>query len=341
MLFFRQIISNIRAALPGVLLAAVIAALALLVNYFYPPLSPVVIGIILGLLINNSMTTPSACKAGVDYCSKKLLKLGIILLGIRLSFFEILNLGTMSLVIILSCVVLALTIVIGLSKTLKVPPRLATLIAIGTAICGNSAIVASSPVIRAKKEEVAFAVATITLFGLSAILVYPLIGSLLGLTPLAFGTWAGTAINDTGQVIAAGFQYGESAGEAATVVKLTRNLFIAPVVVLFSFLTARQETGSKAHSPGRVNVFKIFPWFVLGFLLMALIRTAGFLPGNIIEQVSFAADYLLVMALAGIGLTIEIGSMRGLGLKAFFTGLLAALIMGGVSLLLVLLKVNV
>jgi len=326
------------SVLPGIALAALIAGIALFLNAQYPPLSPVIVAIIVGLLINNVIGLPPICKQGADYCANTLLKMGIILLGIRLSFYEILNLGTMSFTIIIICIVLSLTLVISLSRKYNVPPKLATLIAIGTAICGNTAIVALSPVVKAKEEEVAFAVATITVFGLSAIIVYPLVGSLLDLSPIEFGTWAGTAINDTSQVVAAGFIYGESAGEVATVVKLIRNLFIAPVVFFFSYITAKAEvdtTGNNA-GPRRINYFKIFPWFVLGFLLMALVRTAGILPESMADQISFAADFLLVMALGGIGMSIGIASMRGLGLKAFLTGLLAALTVGVTSLLLVL-----
>ncbi len=326
------------SVLPGIALTAVIAGIALFLNTLYPPLSPVIVAIIAGLLINNVIGLPPIYKQGADYCANTLLKMGIILLGIRLSFSEILNLGTMSLAIIMICIGLSLTLVINLSRKFNVPPKLATLIAIGTAICGNTAIVASAPVIKAKEGEVAFAVATITVFGLSAIIVYPLIGSLLNLSPIEFGTWVGTAINDTSQVVAAGFIYGGSAGEAATVVKLTRNLFITPVVFFFSYITAKAEVDATVNNtgPGQINYFKIFPWFVLGFLLMALVRTAGILSELMVDQISFAADFLLVMALGGIGMSIGIASMRGLGLNAFLTGLLAALIVGVTSLLLVL-----
>ncbi len=319
------------------MITAALAGIAFLINNYYSPLSPVVIAIIAGLLISNFIGTPAACKQGIDYCAKKLLKLGIVFLGIRLSFFEILDLGANSLAIIITCIILALTVVISLSKKFGVPPRLATLIAVGTAICGNSAIVATSPVIKAKEEEVAFAVGTITVFGLSAIVFYPVIGAYMHLSPVEFGTWAGTAINDTGQVVAAGFQYGITAGEAATVVKLTRNLFIAPVVVLFAYLTAKEEAGQSSFHFKGLNLFRIFPWFVLGFLVMAFLRTADLLPDLVIGLLSFTSAFLLVMALGGIGLSINLASMKGLGLKAFLAGLLAAVVMGTTSLLLILL----
>lgn len=319
---------------PGISISALIAIFSLLINAVFPQVSAVLIAVLIGLLINNSISLPAKLEPGISYAGKKLLKLGIILLGIRLSFFEILRLGGSSLLIIITCIILALFLVIKLSERFEVPSRLATLIAIGTAICGNSAIVAASPVIKAKDEEVAFAVGTITIFGLSAIILYPLIGDVLVLTSEEFGVWAGTAINDTAQVVAAGFMYGESAGEVATVVKLTRNIFIAPVIFLFSYLAAKAELDSSKKAE-KVNLVKIFPWFVLGFLFVALVRTTGILPEFMVSALSNLADFFIVIALAGIGLGIKFSSMRGLGLKALFTGLFAAVIMGASSLILV------
>ena len=320
---------------PGIILTAIIAITALLINNLHPPLSPVIIAIITGLLVNNLIGFPSKCKAGIDFSSKQLLKLGIILLGIRLSFYDILNLGAMGFAIILVCIGLALTLVINISKRIDVPPKLTLLIAIGTAICGNSAIVAASPIIKAKAEEMAFAIATITVFGLTAIIVYPVIGTLLGLSALEFGTWAGTAINDTGQVVAAGFQYGESAGEVATVVKLTRNTLIAPVIIFLSFIAIREDANQNSSVLSWQYLFKIFPWFVFGFIFMVLVRTTEILPNFLIDYLSFASGFLLVMALAGIGLSTKLSSLKSLGLKALFTGLMAAVIMGVTSLLMV------
>lgn len=348
--------------MPGVILTLVIAALALGVNSIFAPVSPVIVAVIIGIAAKNTVGIPEKYQIGSKFAAKKLLKLGIILLGIRLSFFEILNLGGWSLVIIVVCITLALTVVIQLSRKFQVPEKLATLIAIGTAICGNSAIVASAPVIKAKEEEVAFAVAVITVFGLSAIVVYPIIGSLLGLTAVEFGTWAGTGINDTGQVVAAGFIYGEQAGEVATVVKLTRNIFIAPVVFIFSYLSVKEGMGESAKDVSEVSTegcnsskgdnigvvsrddkvkfVEVFPWFVLGFLAMALLRTTGFLPEFAITGITFASQLLIIMALAGIGLEIKIESLRGMGMKAFITGLTASIIMGVTSLILVLLLIQ-
>ncbi|OWZ84676.1 YeiH family protein [Natranaerobius trueperi] len=316
----------------GIVLTFLIAIIALTVNFIYSPISPVLIAVFLGIIIKNSAYLPKNTEPGIKYSAKKLLKLGIILLGVRLSFFDILNLGFSSLLIIIICILLALSLVINLSRFIGVPKKLATLIAIGTAICGNTAIVASAPVIKAKEEEVAFAVATITVFGLSAIIIYPLIGGFIGLTQVEFGTWAGTAINDTGQVIASGFLYGDKAGEVSTIVKLTRNIFLAPVVFLFSHLTVKNEASKEDI---KVDYTAIFPWFVVGFLGMALLRTTGILPETLISTISFLSDLLIVMALAGIGLGIQLSSLKGLGLKAFFTGLTASFIMGITSLLLI------
>jgi uncharacterized integral membrane protein (TIGR00698 family) len=310
---------------------AVIALAARWANGMYEPLSAVAVAMVLGLLWRNTLGVPEVLRPGSTFAVKRVLRLAIILLGIRLSFVEVLRIGGSSLAIIVTCIVLSLLVVYGLTRLLRVPSRMGALIGVGSCICGNSAIMATAPAIDAEEDEVSFAVATITLFGLLAVLVYPLIGHVLAMSQTGFGIWAGTAINDTSQVVTAGFIFGEEAGNTATVVKLTRNLFMAPVIVLMGFLYHR-----KADSDGKgIDWKKCFPLFVLGFLGMAVLRTTGVLPPQVIRMVKTAASFLIVCAIAGVGMGTSFKSMRKQGLKPFYVGLAGSLIMGGVSYLLI------
>lgn len=316
---------------PGFVLVAMIGAVATGLSSFYPAVSSVLITVILGFFIKNTVGVRREFQPGIDYSLKSLLKLAIILLGARLSFTDLAKLGARPLFIVILCISVALLLTILVANKMKVPPKLGALIAVGTAICGNSAAIATAGAIDADDEELAFAIGTITLFGILAIIFYPLIGSLLGLSDLHFGAWAGTAINDTAQVVTAGFLYSEAAGEIATVVKLARNLFIAPVVFLLSIY----YTVGQARENRHVNYIKIFPWFVLGFMAMALVRTVGLLPFFLIELLKDVSNFLILMAIAGIGLCTNFSAMKRLGLKSLYFGLFAAITMGVFSFLLV------
>ncbi|QNB46563.1 putative sulfate exporter family transporter [Thermanaerosceptrum fracticalcis] len=327
--------------LPGLLLTAIIAYVS---EYLHSvitfggqkPVSGVTIAILIGMAIENSVGLASIFKAGVHFSQKKILKIAIILLGLSLSFITVITTGSKALIIILICISFALTITYFLGKKLGLPEKLAVLIGVGTAICGSTAIVASSPAIAAKDEEVSFSVGTITVFGVIAVFLYPILGKLLLLSDMQFGTWAGVAVNDTSQVVAAGFAYSEAAGKIATVVKLTRTVLLAPLVLILGIIyTKKQDIGTK----DKVNYIKIFPWFVVGFIAMAVLRTIGdtlfaaqsFWP-VLLEQSKELSKFLIVMAMSGVGLLTNFEQMKKVGLKPFITGLIASLIMAVFSL---------
>lgn len=316
------------SGLPGILLCLAIAIPSILFHqYVYKPISPVTVAIILGLIINNSMKLPVVFKEGIGFSLKKILRWGIILLGIRLSFMDVLKIGASSLVVIIICIIAATFLVRLIAKKMKLPEKLGTLIGVGTAICGNSAIVAAAPVIGAKEEDIACSVTIVTFFGVLAVFVYPIIGHFLKLAESTFGTWAGVAINDTSQVVAASFMYSAKSGEIATVVKLTRTLFMAPLIILLGVVYA------KGDIKGKVKFKKIFPWFLLGFLGLALIRTINILPSNIVNILKILADYCIVTALAAIGLTTDFGIMKQKCFKRpLVVGLIAATLMAVLSI---------
>lgn len=328
---------DILGLIPGILLTLVISVAALYINKFYKPVSAVAVAIIAGVLIRNLFGLPEKCRTGQTMVAKNIIKWGIILLGVRLSFAEVLKIGGSALVIIVSCITLAILLVRYISVKIGLPDRLGTLISVGTSICGVSAIVATSPAIGANEEETAFAVATITIFGLLAVIVYPVIGHLLHMSDVCFGTWTGTAVNDTSQVVATGFIYSDAAGKVATVVKLTRNLFMAPVIVILSsfYMMKKAKEGQQTIEKKKMDYRKTFPLFVLGFIVMAILRTLGIFSHEGISMIKAIANFLIVTAIAGVGLGTSFASMKKVGLKSFYAGLFASVLMASASLALI------
>ncbi len=318
-------------------------------------ISEILIAILLGLYVGNAFPLSKEIRAGAKFAIQRLLRLGIILLGLRLSLQDVAATGLTALVLVVICISAALTLAYFAGRLFKVTPRLALLIGIGTAICGNTAIIATAPILEADEEEMGFAVATITLFGMLAVLLYPLIGHWIGLSDRTFGLWAGTAVNDTSQVVAVGAMYSETALNVATIVKLTRNTLMAPLIVLVglaSSLGLMNKASTNARQASKLDWAKLIPGFVIGFLVMSLIRTAGTALGFLPQDVSnpgdlhLAADILLafdqvskfaiLMALAGVGLNTDLKSLRRLGIKPLIVGTCVALVLAVISLSLIL-----
>ncbi len=322
---------------PGLVLVFAIAVVANFAAAFLPPaVNAVIVAILLGLLIKNSFSVPAPFQPGIKFSLQKLLRFAIVLLGIRLSFLEVVQIGAQSLAIIIACMAAALAVTYVGGRLLKLPGRLALLIGVGTAICGNSAIVATAPVVEAKDEDVSFAVATITLFGTLAVFLYPVIGLATGMSDRFFGTWAGTAVNDTSQVVATGFAFSAAAGQVATVVKLTRNALMAPIIVLIGVMWARSAARSASGLASKeLKLTKIFPYFVLGFGGMAVLNTLGVFPKPVVAQVNNLSSFLILMALAGVGLGTNLSQMRKTGLRPFYLGLFAAAVVASFSVALI------
>ncbi len=295
--------------------------------------SAVAIAIILGILIRNLVGIPDACKPGTSFAVKRILRVGIALMGAQLSLGQVLKTGAASVAVVAICIILAILVVRVVSMRMGMSDRLGTLLGVGTSICGVSAIVATAPVIEAREEETSLAVATITVFGLLAVLLYPLLGRLWGLTDTFFGTWAGTAVNDTSQVVATGLIFSQKAGEIATVVKLTRNLFMAPVIVALSwfYLNRRQAQGDSKGGGKGIKLHQAVPVFVLGFVGMAVLNSLGAFPPAVRNGIQLVSQFLIVCALAGVGLETYVTAMRKIGLRPFYVGLCAAAFMAVVS----------
>ena len=309
------------------------------------PISTVMIAILLGIIMGNAFTPRPGMMIGLDFTQKYILKLGIIFLGIRLSFSEFLRFGTIALPLIIVCILSALVVVKLLIKKVSISSKMSYLIAIGTSVCGATAIVATAPIIDAKKTEVAYAIANITLFGVIAMLLYPYFAEwyFYG-QPLQAGLFLGTAIHETSQVAAAGLIFDQQFNSpetlnVATVTKLIRNTFLVVMIPLFGFLYNRGKVKDKNYS-----ILSIFPYFVIGFIGMIIVRNIGdqfFAIENnnyeswnaFINYIKILATTFLTMAMAAVGISINLSELRSMGYKPFVVGLITAITVGLVSII--------
>ncbi|MPL67912.1 hypothetical protein SDC9_13615 [bioreactor metagenome] len=307
--------NNIRTLVPGILFAAAIAVPAWLLGKVYPIIGGPVFGILFGMIL-AFWKRPAIFDSGIRLTGKKLLQAAIILLGFEMNLFNVLKVGGESLNIMIFTLGAAFITAWFMGSYLKLVGNTSILIAVGTAICGGSAIAATAPVIAANDREIAYSISTIFLFNIAAVFIFPLIGHLVGMSDIGFGIWAGTAINDTSSVVAAGYAYSPAAGDFATIVKLTRTLMIIPVTFVLAILCAR-----KNHSENNFSFSKIFPWFVLGFLATSIISTTGIIPTAVCDLLGTGGKFLIVMAMAAIGLNTHIGQMIQNGIKPILLGL--------------------
>ena len=300
----------------------------------------------LGLAVGSAATVRAVLLPGAAPAARVALRVGIMLLGARLTLGQLLETGGASIVAIVVVVGVGLLLGTLLARRFGVRPPLSALITVGMAICGNSAILALAPIVRAPHRETAYAVSTITIFGLVGVLLLPVLGAALGLSDAVFGTWAGLAVNDTAQVVATGYAYSPAAGDVATVVKLTRNLAILPVLLGATWLTVRaaRDAGVGASAEGVAAgssirlVARAVPWFVIGFVVFAGLRTAGLLDGalptggTVADLCSVAAAVLILVALAGVGISTDVRAMIGVGVGPFLLGAAMWIVMGLLAL---------
>ncbi|MDT0157923.1 YeiH family protein [Microbacterium sp. ARD32] len=312
--------------LPGVLVTAAIALLASGVGAIVPVLGSavpaIVIGVLLSLIRPRVMTgrehADARIQPGIAYSGKFLLQLAVVLLGVQLSIGAIAKVGLESLPIMLTTLAVCLVGAWLLGRMLGTERRLTTLIGVGTGICGASAIAAVSPVIGAASAEIAYAVSTIFLFNILAVLAFPLIGHALSLDPHTFGLFAGTAVNDTSSVVAAASVFSTAALGFAVVVKLVRTLMIIPISIGLSVMEARRSADGQKLTGRRIA--KLVPWFLVGFIVVALINSTGLIPDAPREVLVQVSVFLIAMALAGIGLSTDIPALRRAGWRPLALG---------------------
>lgn len=307
---------------PGLLLAAGVAWPAWALGKAFPLLGGAVLAILLGIGLRWVWQPTSRCRPGLNFTSKTVLQLSIILMGFGLDLGQVSQVGMASLEVTCITLLLAFLAAWGLGRLLRVPATLAALVGVGTAICGASAIAAVAPILRADEHDTAFALSTIFLFNVAAVLVFPPLGHLLGMSDTQFGLWAGTAINDTSSVVAAGYAYSHAAGDYATIVKLTRASLILPTCLLLAGVMARQAgRRNAANGQPSTGLGKVMPWFIVGFVLAAALRSSGWLPAPLLNSLHTAGGLAMVLALAAIGLSADLQQMRATGARPILLGL--------------------
>lgn len=318
-----------KTQIKGILYALVFAIPAYFLGQQFPIIGGPVFGILLGILFAG-IRRPTAWEEGIRFTGKKILQYSIILLGFEMNLFHVLDIGTQSFSVMIFTLLTSFFVAWSVGRLLGLDRNTTTLIGAGTAICGGSAIAAVAPVIEAKDKDIIFSISTIFLFNVIAVFLFPFLGHLMGLSDFGFGMWAGTAINDTSSVVAAGYSYSEAAGSYATIVKLTRALMIVPVCLFFALLTARQKSQQNAST---FHFKKIFPFFILWFVIASLINTTGILPASLSHDLGAAGKFCIILAMSAIGLNTDIRALIKNGLRPIILGLACWFAVASVSLI--------
>ncbi len=349
---------------PGYLWAACLAAAAYAIHYLpiepfsvasgagvRRPISAAIIAILAGLLVRNLFTLPGAIRPGCRHIVKKAIPIAIVCTGAGLNLSNVAGLGYTALLITVTCLVVGVAASYGLARTIGLGSRTSLLLGAGTGICGNSAIVAVAPLIDANDKDVVLSIGTVNLFGLLAMLAWPIIGHQLTLTDEAFGIWCGTSIHAVPQVVAAGFAYSPDAGAVATLVKLVRVTLLAPLIFVLALIHSRHTAAATGETDAlSIRYSRLIPWFVWGFILLAFLNTMGFLPSlqfplqglwsaagqaptlRIGSMLTTAGELLLTLAMVAIGLDVNIRELSSVGGRAILAGLLSTVVLGAASL---------
>jgi len=324
--------------LPGLLFAFTLAAVAFELRNLLgiTVLSPLIIAIVLGMAFRNTVGIPGALKPGVVFSMRRILRLAIVLLGLQLSFAQLVKVGTLGLAIIVVTLACTFMFTVWLGHRIGIDRKLAQLIAAGTSICGASAIIATNTVTGASDEDVAYAVACVTVFGSASMLLYPALAGLLQLTPHAFGLWAGASIHEIAQVIAAAFQNGVASGHFGTIAKLSRVMLLGPMILALGYFSARRlqtidDDRIERSTPQSVPK----PWFVLGFIVMMLFNSFDLIPKVEKACLVQATTFLLTVAVATMGLETDLGKLRAKGWRPLLVGAGSWLFISTFSLVLI------
>ena len=319
-------LESARDVVPGVGLVVVLAVVATLVAGLSSSLSPLVTGIVIGALVANVVTVPDSVKPGVAFCARSVLRVGIVILGLRLSLGDLGELGANGLIVVAAVVTVTFFGTQWIARRLGIGPDLGLLIATGYSICGASAIAAMDGVVDAEEEETAYAITLVTLCGSLSIIVLPLIAEAVGLTGAAYGTWVGGAVHDVGQVVATASHGGSDALAAATVVKLTRVVLLAPMVALVALRRRRTHA-----VPDGAKRPPLLPLFVIGFLVAIAVRSTGVLGDDVLATAKDVEKIVLTIALVGLGMGVQIAKMRRLGGRPLVLGMLSWILVAGAA----------
>ncbi len=319
----------------GIVLCFLLAIPAFFLGRQFPIVGGPVFGILLGLIFAY-WKRPAAFNDGISFTSKKILQYAIILLGFGMNLFQVFKVGGQSLIIMIFTLAASFLTAYFMGKVLKLKGNVPILIGVGTSICGGSAIAATAPVIKASDKDMAFSISTIFLFNVVAVFIFPALGHAMGMDDMNFGMWAGTAINDTSSVVAAGYAFSDAAGDYATIVKLTRTLMIIPItLVLAVYMTHKAKKGQ--GESGEYSIKKIFPWFIIGFLGASVIYTlcASFhvIPQAVFDALAEIGKYMIIMAMVAIGLNTKLNELIKNGARPILLGLCCWFAVAVVSLI--------
>ncbi len=318
--------------MPGLIYSGALALLSIALAKMlsrHVAISPLILAIVVGMLFRNVTGLPETFKAGTEFSLKRILRIAIVLLGLKLSVSEIASVGSRGLIVVVAGVTLTLALSIWLGRYTGISEELATLIGTGVSICGASAVIAVGGVLNARDRNIAFAIATVTAFGTLAMFIYPVLAKVLGLSEVVYGVWAGASIHEVAQVVAAGYAVSDVSGGIATLVKLSRVVLLAPVTMGLGILFARKD--AENLSVRSVPV----PYFVFGFVAMILINSIGVLPAPVSGALIQLDDFLLAIAMAAMGLNTSLHHMRRIGIAPLYIGLAAWIFIAGLSYVLI------
>lgn len=317
--------------LPGILLALGIAVPAYWLGLRFPLVGGPVFGILIGMIL-ATCRRPAAVEGGIKFTGKKILQYAIIFLGFEMNLHTVLRVGSHSLSVMVFTLLTAFIVAFFAGRLLKVDGTATLLVGAGTAICGGSAIAAVAPVVEAREKDIAMSISTIFLFNIIAVFVFPFLGHMFHLSDSGFGMWAGTAINDTSSVVAAGYSYSTAAGDYATIVKLTRALMIVPICFLIGAVRVWQVKRQASEETGQVRFMQIMPWFIVWFLVASIVRTFLPMPDALAHTLGMIGKFLIVAAMAAIGLQTHLGHLLKNGTKPIMLGFICWLAVATMSL---------
>lgn len=314
---------KVNKIIPGLILSISVAIISIFLSSLLPGdiISATVMALLVGMAFNPILNKFEKFNSGVGFTGKMILRLGIILMGVNMNFTEVLDVGKYSLFVMIFTMATAFGAGNLIGKIFGMNWKLTNLLSVSTAICGGSAVAAVGPVIKAKDEDVAYAISSTFIFDVLTVVVIPWIGIALAMSNMGYGLWVGTAVNDTSSVVAAGYAFSEAAGNTAVIVKLTRTLFIIPCVLIFSIINERIEAKSNGiKGISSINIKKVFPFFIIFFLIVVALRSTGIIPELMVPTISNVSKFCMVMALSAIGLKTSFKDIRNIGFKPMILG---------------------
>lgn len=314
---------QVNKIIPGLILSISVAIISIFLSSLLPGdiISATVMALLVGMAFNPILNKFEKFNQGVGFTGKMILRLGIILMGVNMNFTEVLDVGKYSLFVMIFTMATAFGAGNLIGKIFGMNWKLTNLLSVSTAICGGSAVAAVGPVIKAKDEDVAYAISSTFIFDVLTVVVIPWIGIALAMSNMGYGLWVGTAVNDTSSVVAAGYAFSEAAGNTAVIVKLTRTLFIIPCVLIFSIINERIEAKSNGiKGISSINIKKVFPFFIIFFLIVVALRSTGIIPELMVPTISNVSKFCMVMALSAIGLKTSFKDIRNIGFKPMILG---------------------